>query len=132
MSHRYITKYTKVSTKGCILPRLLRFRACPEEEANGCSFEAEGFTQLILQVAFIGEMQRLWIVDEKDEGWWVYLCLRRVIDLQYFPAEYGGIMTANSIPYNLIKTRSGYAQVAHIGNTQRGFEQGLYMIARSR
>src|SRR5258708_32246714 len=115
-----------------LLPRLLRFWTSAEEEANGCALEAECLTQLVLQVAFVGEMQRLWVVDEKDESRWVHLRLCRIVDLQYLPTEYGGIMATNGIPYHLIKTRSGNAQVTYIGNAQRGFEQGLYVIARSR
>src|SRR5258708_15659848 len=145
--------YTKMSTKGCntprrvpargtpcgypalcscSLPRLLRFRACPEEEANGCALEAECLTQLIFQVAFVGEMQRLWVVDEKDESRWVHLRLRRIVDLQYLPTEHGRVMATNGIPNDLVETRGGDAQVSHIGDAQRRLEQRLYVIARGR
>ena len=112
-SHRCIIMYTKMSTKGCIgewytvaepgralvlllcttllLPRLLRFWTSAEEEANGCALEAECLTQLVLQVAFVGEMQCLWVVDEKDESRWVHLRLRRIEIFSTFPRNTVGL-----------------------------------------
>src|SRR5712691_7048703 len=58
-----------------------RFRTWSKEHAYGRTFKTKGMTQLILQVALVREVQRLWVIDEKGKGGWVHSRLRRIVDL---------------------------------------------------
>src|SRR5215469_819125 len=95
----------------------------PEIHANARPLETKCGTQLILQVPLVGEMQRLRVIDKKDEGRWIHLRLRRVVYLKHLTAINGRIMTAYGILYGLVETGSGDTQEAHIGNAQYGFKQ---------
>src|SRR5579883_1713384 len=94
------------------------FGARAEVETNARALETEGRAQLVLQVAFVGEVQRLWIVDEENKSGRVDLRLRRVIDLERFIAENRRVVVTHSALHNLIEPRGRNAQVAHISNTQ--------------
>ena len=81
----YEDEHERLCTTLLLLSRLLRFWASAEEEANGCALEAECLTQLIFQVAFVGEMQlRLWTARrcENNKGWRTGAGLRHVEDPQ--------------------------------------------------
>src|SRR5258708_9090285 len=109
---------------------LLRSWSCSEKHANARSLETESSTQLILQVALIGEMERLGVISKKEGGWRIHLGLRRVVNLQHLTMINCRVMPANRILHYLIETRSRNTQETHISNVQYHFKQRLHMIAR--
>src|SRR5258708_19724758 len=60
---------------------LLRSWSCSAKHANARSLQTKSSTKLILQVALIGEMQRLGVIHKKDECWRIHFPLRRVVNL---------------------------------------------------
>src|SRR5262249_48700069 len=58
--------------------RLAFFQPLPE--AHGCPGEIECGAQLIFQEALIAEVQRAWLIGEKDERWRCSTRLCEVID----------------------------------------------------
>src|SRR6266568_7442237 len=104
------------------LSRLL-LCAPPELDPNSRSLKAEGIAQTILKVALIREMHQRWIIDEEDEGRRIHPCLCGVVHFQQPITNHSRMMTADRILHHLVEARGRYAEITHLGDIERRFEQ---------
>ena len=105
------------------------FGAAAEEHADGGAFEAECFAEAVFQVAIVGEVDGLGVVDEEDEGGWVDSCLGGIVDFESLAAVEGGVVAAHGFLDDFVEAGGGDAEEAHVGDIEDGFEYGLYVVA---
>src|SRR6266536_2537628 len=104
------------------------FCARPELQANSRTFKTEGFAQSVLKVALVGEVDRLGIVDEEDEGGRVDPRLRGVEDLKRFGADNGRVVLPYSVLDDLVELRRWHTQVAHLCDLKRCLKDRFHMV----
>ena len=61
---------------------ILLFFSCAYPNADRRAFQREGFAKMVFQIALIGEVHQILVVDKEDEGRRLRGLLRRVIDAQ--------------------------------------------------
>src|SRR5689334_23807412 len=99
--------WTATRTETSMLAVAAHINLCTsaKEHANAGPLEAEGRAELVLQVAFVGEVQGLWIIDKENEGGRVHSCLGSIVDFEEFPTKSCRIVMAHGVLNNLVEAR---------------------------